>query len=187
MIQKKTIGVVHGRFQPFHLGHLDYVLQAKENCDFLYIGIANPDPSLTKPHKTNIKRAEVSSNPFTYYERLTMIKNTILKNGIKENEFEIVPFPINFSEYIKYYVPIDAIFFITIYDSWGYSKKETLERQNYKVGVLQEGEPNLKLAEGTKIRELMQNNQNWEQFVPTQVAEYIKENKLVTKRISNTI
>jgi cytidyltransferase-like protein len=187
MINNKTIGVIHGRFQPFHLGHLDYVMQAKENCDFLYIGIANPDPSLTKPHETNQKRAEKASNPFTYYERLAMIKKTVLNEGIKETEFEIIPFPINYPEYIKYYAPTDATFFITIYDSWGYSKKETLEKQNLRISILQEGEPSLKLAEGTKIRELMLNNQNWEQFVPLKVGEYIKENKLISKRIFNLI
>ena len=45
------IGVVHSRFQPFHIRHLDYVLTAIDKCDFLYIGIANPDLSLTKSHK----------------------------------------------------------------------------------------------------------------------------------------
>ncbi len=183
MIKKRVVGVVHGRFQPFHLGHLAYVLEAKEKCDFLYIGIANPDPSLTKPHKTNKKRAELSANPFTYYERLTIIKKTILEYGIKADEFEIVPFPINFPEYISYYVPDDALFFITIYDKWGYSKKDILEKQHYTVIVLEEGSTNLKLAEGTKIRSLMKNNKNWQQCVPPQVAEYIQRNNLIEKRI----
>ena len=182
-MNKKKIGIVHGRFQPFHIGHLDYVMTAKKECDFLYIGIANPDPSLTKPHKTNTKRAKTTANPFTYYERLSMIKTTIMNEGIKINEFEIVPFPINFSQYIKYYVPINATFFITIYDSWGYAKKATLENQNFNVKILQEGKTNLKLAEGTEIRKLMKKNGNWSEFVPNLVTEYITNNKLVEHRI----
>jgi cytidyltransferase-like protein len=33
----------HGRFQPFHNGHLEYVRAAKERCDFLWIGITKYD------------------------------------------------------------------------------------------------------------------------------------------------
>ncbi|HIP33566.1 MAG TPA: nicotinate-nucleotide adenylyltransferase [Bacteroidia bacterium] len=182
-MKKRKIGVVHGRFQPFHIGHLDYVMMALKNSDFLYIGIANPDPSLTKSHKANSKRAKTTSNPFTYYERLSMIKNTLISKGINQSEFEIVPFPINFPQYIKYYVPIKSTFFITIYDDWGYAKKETLENNGFTVKVLEEGNIDLKLAEGTEIRELMKKNKNWREFVPNLVAEYITNNNLVEQRI----
>jgi cytidyltransferase-like protein len=37
---------VHGRFQPFHYGHLEYTLAALACCDHRIIGITNPDPSL---------------------------------------------------------------------------------------------------------------------------------------------
>ena len=183
MKNNKVIGVVHGRFQPFHIGHLDYVLTALNKCDFLYIGIANPDPSLTKPHKTNHLIAKSTSNPFTYYERLTMIKKTLIYSGINENRFEIVPFPINFPQYIKYYVPINSIFFITIYDNWGYAKKEILRKQGFKIEVLEEGNKNLKIAEGTKIRELMINGMKWKNFVPNPVFEYITDKKLIKLRL----
>jgi len=179
MIPENLIGVVHGRFQPFHLGHFSYVMAAKELCDFLYIGIANPDPSLTSSHKTNTERSKVISNPFTYYERLAMIKKSLLNANFKENEFEIVPFPINFPQYIKYYVPVDAVFFITIYDDWGYAKKEMLEKENFKVKVLND----LKIAEGTKIREMMRKNDKWTELVPKAVAEYITNNKLIENKI----
>ena len=39
------IGVVHGRFQLFHLDHLKYVLGAKARCRHLVVGITNPDPA----------------------------------------------------------------------------------------------------------------------------------------------
>lgn len=37
------IGVVHGRFQPLHLKHMEYILAAKVRCRKLYIGVTNPD------------------------------------------------------------------------------------------------------------------------------------------------
>ena len=34
-------GVIHGRFQGLHNGHMEYLLTAKKRCDFLVIGITN--------------------------------------------------------------------------------------------------------------------------------------------------
>jgi cytidyltransferase-like protein len=184
-MKKDKTGIVHGRFQPFHLGHLEYVKMALSRCEFLYIGIANPDPSLTLPHKANTQRAERSSNPFTYFERLSMIKTTLAKHGYSTAKYEIVPFPINYPEFIEYYVPIDATFYITIYDEWGYAKKDALLKQGFKVHVLEEGGKSLKVAEGTRIRDNMMNGTVWYQDVPYEVKAYIEDHGLVEKRILN--
>lgn len=178
---QSRIGVVHGRFQPFHNGHLDYALTAKGRCDFLYIGIANPDPSLTQAHQANEARATLPSNPFTYFERQAMIKAALLAAGLSQDEFELVPFPINFPEYIRYYTPASATYFMTIYDAWGRAKKETLESLGLKVEVLEEGTPDLKLAAGTTIRKTITEQKRWEQFVPPAVADYLHENDLLPR------
>ena len=54
-------GMVHGRFQPFHVGHLEYALTALHRCEHLIVGITNPDPSLvvaesTDPQRHGLKR-----------------------------------------------------------------------------------------------------------------------------------
>jgi len=36
--------MVHGRFQPLHCGHLQYVLVAFARCEHLIVGIANLAP-----------------------------------------------------------------------------------------------------------------------------------------------
>ena len=41
--------MIHGRFQPFHNGHLEYLRGAAECCDELFVGITNPDPARVKP------------------------------------------------------------------------------------------------------------------------------------------
>jgi cytidyltransferase-like protein len=44
------LAAVHGRFQPFHVGHLEYVMRAAELCDLLYIGVTNRDlPLISAP------------------------------------------------------------------------------------------------------------------------------------------
>ena len=102
MIKKNKIGVIHGRFQGLHKGHMEYLLEGKRRCDFLYIGITNPDPGLTKDNSADLKRSKPEENPFTYYERMNMIRDAMLEAGVSRQEFEIVPFPINFPELINF-------------------------------------------------------------------------------------
>ena len=42
-------GMIHGRFQPFHLGHLEYLQGAAAQSDEVWVGITNPDPTRVKP------------------------------------------------------------------------------------------------------------------------------------------
>ena len=42
-------GMIHGRFQPFHNGHLEYMRGAAERSDELWVGITNPDPARIMP------------------------------------------------------------------------------------------------------------------------------------------
>jgi len=186
MMIHEEIGVIHGRFQPFHIGHLEYVLAANEQCSFLYIGLANPDPSLTKAHPSNVDRAQERSNPFTYYERAAMVTGTLLHEGFNRSNFEIIPFPINYPDYIRYYVPLDATFFITIYDEWGQAKKDILQHElGVDVIVLEEGPYHMKKASGSIIRELMRTNGDWQQFVPNKVEEYIEKNNCLDRMTDN--
>ena len=48
-----TRGMIHGRFQPFHLGHLEYLKGAAERSDEVFVGITNPDPAHVKPEASD--------------------------------------------------------------------------------------------------------------------------------------
>jgi len=179
MSEKDKIGVVHGRFHPLHNGHLDdYVLPGAERCDYLIVGIANPDPSLTALHPANPRRAEPGSNPFTYYERAAMIRSTLVERGMEQDRFTIVPFPINRPELLHHYVPFDATFYVTIYDDWGRYKRELLRSLGLKVDVLFMRERSEHGISGTRVRELIANLGEWKPLVPTAVATYICQNHL---------
>ena len=41
--------MIHGRFQPFHLGHLEYLAGAASEADEVWVGITNPDPTRVRP------------------------------------------------------------------------------------------------------------------------------------------
>ena len=178
---KDTIGVVHGRFQLLHNDHIRYILAGKEKCEHLVIGICNPDKSLTAYSSTNPHRSREESNPFTYYERYQMIKGSLFEMGIKKNEIDIVPFPINYPELIFNYAPRDAKYYMTIYDSWGYQKKKSLEEIGCSVEVLWEISLEEKGISGSYVRELIRNHQNWQKYVPKYVYEYVINNHLDEK------
>ncbi|MFX0025692.1 MAG: adenylyltransferase/cytidyltransferase family protein [Candidatus Hermodarchaeota archaeon] len=169
------IGVIHGRFQIVHNDHIKYLLAGKELCKYLIVGITNPDPSLTKDHKSNPHRSTSLANPLTYYERYIMIREALLERGLELSEFSIVPFPINLPELIKFYVPMDAIFFLTIYDDWGRQKKKILENLGLRIHILWEVPLEKKGLNGSEIREAIIKGESWEHFVPSSVVKLVKK------------
>ena len=67
-------GMIHGRFQPFHNGHLEYLKGAAAQSDELFVGITNPDPTRIRPEAADPLRHRPESNPWSYVERLLMVK-----------------------------------------------------------------------------------------------------------------
>jgi len=177
-MEKVKSGVIHGRFQGLHYGHMEYLLAGKERCDFLYIGITNPDPKLSDENMNDLKRTESIANPFTYFERAEMLIRAMLEHGVKREEFEIVPFPINFPELIKYYTPLDALYFVTVYDEWGKHKLKTIQDLGCKTDLMWVRTMDERFSTGKEVRNFIATDTEWEQLVPKSVAKYIKDNKL---------
>jgi cytidyltransferase-like protein len=66
--------MIHGRFQPFHNGHFEYLQGAAAQSDEVWVGITNPDPTRVKPEPSDPVRHLPESNPYTYAERLLMVR-----------------------------------------------------------------------------------------------------------------
>ncbi|MBA7519951.1 Nicotinamide-nucleotide adenylyltransferase [subsurface metagenome] len=177
-------GVIHGRLQIIHNDHVKFLLAGKKLCNHLIVGITNPDPTLTKVHDSNPYRSTLIANPLTYYERYVMVRETLLEKGLELSEFSIVPFPINVPELLKYYVPMDLAFFLSIYDDWGRQKKKYLESLGLNVHVLWEVPLEKKGLSGSDIRESMLKGGQWEHLVPTVVAKLVKKWDII-KRLKN--
>jgi nicotinamide-nucleotide adenylyltransferase len=139
------------------------------------VGITNPDPSLTRDSDANPHRSTSLANPLTYYERYLMIQAALLEQGLSLSEFSIVPLPINVQELIKYYVPLDAVFFLTIYDEWGQQKKRYFQDLGLKIHVLWEVPLENKGLSSSDIRESMIKNGKWEHFLPISVVKLMNE------------
>lgn len=181
------VGVIHGRFQGLHKGHLEYLLEGKKRCEKLIIGITNYTGNEKNEHisKIDTHRLNTSDNPFTFYERLEMIRAALLAEGINEEEFRIVPFPIEEPAQIPNFVPLNAVFFITIYDDWGREKLKTLNSLGLSVEVMWERSLEQKPISGSLLRKKISSGEEWEYLVPSAVATYIKENDLCKKVTGN--
>ena len=172
------IGVVHGRFQVMHLKHMEYILAAKMRCRKLFIGLTNPDSMHTKDSVHDINRSERSSNPLTYYERYEMIRGAMKEFNVPESEYDIVPFPINYPEYLLQYVPRDAVYYMGMYDEWDEEKYKTLKDLGLDIEVLWKRAPEEKGVTASWVRSCIATNQEWAHLVPKSVYYYLTEHRL---------
>lgn len=169
------MGVIHGRFQIFHHDHLRYVLAGKMRCRHLVVGITNPDPMLTRHDDADPKRSKAEANPLTYFERYIQVRTALIEADCSPLEFSIVPFPINFPELYAYYLPMDATFYLTIYDQWGHRKLEQFKSLGLKTEVLWERDLGHKGLKASEIRLRMATGQPWKQLVPPGVAALMEQ------------
>ncbi|HPA14151.1 MAG TPA: nicotinate-nucleotide adenylyltransferase [Desulfobacterales bacterium] len=174
-------GVIHGRFQIVHNDHLKYLLAGKKLCRHLVVGITNPDPMLTRKESSDPKRSDPLANPLTYYERYILIGSVLAESGLKPQQFSVVPLPINLPDLYKYYVPMDAVFFLSIYDEWGRQKLRYFQSLGLKTHILREVSSEEKGISGSDIRSRMLCGQPWEHLIPPVVVTLLKKWDIPTR------
>ncbi|HXG17937.1 MAG TPA: adenylyltransferase/cytidyltransferase family protein [Methylomirabilota bacterium] len=166
-------GMIHGRFQPFHLGHFHYALTAAQRCAHLIVGITNPDPSCIVAEATDPERHRPEANIFTFFERQQMIRAALTEAGLDEQRISFVPFPIHHPERWRYYCPPDALHFLRVFSAWGQEKMRRFQEMGWRVEVLDAGAR--KDMSGSEVRRRLRAGQGWEELVPPAVAEVLRE------------
>jgi nicotinamide-nucleotide adenylyltransferase len=104
-----------------------------------------------------------------------MVRTVLEEAGIASSEFSVVPFPINMPDLYRYYVPLDALFFLSIYDDWGQRKLEYFTSLGLATHVLRDVTLARKGLSATDIRRQMVQNGAWEELVPQAVANLMKK------------
>jgi nicotinamide-nucleotide adenylyltransferase len=171
-------GMIHGRFQPFHNGHLEYMRGAAERSDELWVGITNPDPARILPEASDPARHLPESNPYTYDERLLMVKAAAGDLGLELERLHVIPFPVNEPALWGAYVPEGITQYLRLFSEWGGEKQERLLAAGYEVVILDEGVE--KRLSGADVRAAMRSGSDWEPLVPPGVARVLRDLDRVT-------
>jgi cytidyltransferase-like protein len=169
---KPEYGMIHGRFQPFHNGHLEYLRAAQELCETLVVGITNPDPTSIRQDATSEHRHLPDANPYTYFERLLMIREVLSDEGVGPARSLIIPFPVNDPDRWRYYLPPNAVHYLRVFSDWEQAKVDKLRGHGYTVEVLHPGI--VKQVEATEVRRRMKEAEDWHSLVPAAVVRVIE-------------
>ena len=161
-------GLLVGRFQPFHLGHLDAVLFGLSRTENLFIGVGSSN-------KFNEKK-----NPFSAEERKEMIISSIESSMLERVKIFEIP---DVDNHDKWTFEIDQIVpkYDVVFTNDEFTKTLFKKRQiNVIPVVLKEREK----FSGTNIRQLIIDDKNWQDLVPQGTRKVL--DKLNTKeRLKN--
>ena len=153
-------GLLIGRFQPVHKGHIYVIKEIQKVVDEVIICIG----SAQKSHSLE--------NPFTAGERVMMLKKSLYENDITKNYY-ILPIPDveNNAVWISHIKSLAPPF------SKVYTGNTLVKRLFKEQGVEVDTPPMYKREEfsGTEIRRRMLEGEPWEEFVPEGVVDVVRE------------
>ena len=154
-------GLLIGRFQPFHLGHLEAIRFALSKVDELFIGIG----SSNKPNEKN--------NPFTADERKEMILTSVDESISKKIQIYFIP---DLDDHVKWIENIDS--FIPYFDIV-FTNDQLTQSLYSKLGkkIIPVPFKDREVLSGTNIRNKILSDQDWQTLVP-------KGTKTVLEKIS---
>ena len=170
---KISQGIVHGRFQPLHNGHIQYILKALESTEHLTIGICTPKICTQEEADETGYPCTAELNPFTHDDRVHMISRTLESEGVEKERYSIIPFPSDYKN-IQSIVRSGTVFFISHSGNLDSRKKEFLENLGYKTEIVLSVE-GTRVESGQKIRALIVNkDDSWKELVPEPVKNHIE-------------
>lgn len=167
-----NLASIHGRFQPFHLGHLTYALLAKQRCQHLVIGITNPDQRHLKSNSADPARHLPENNPFTYFERARMILESLSDAGLSPLEVTVVPYPIDSLDLLDSYCPRCAVF-LRDRGEWTRTKISLLTEAGWLPELI-EDDTDLNIS-ATSVRFALARDGNWRGLVPPGTARVLEQ------------
>ena len=158
-----TTGLYIGRFQPFHLGHLEAVKYILGKVDELVIVVGSAHSSHTV------------ENPFTAGERIQMVRLGLKEAKIDANRYTVLPLPD--AEFHKVWVA-HLLSQAPSFDV-AFTNEPLTARLLKEAGMKVEKIPmfNRTSYSATGVRKRILGGGNWEELLPRTVTAYVKQIK----------
>ncbi|MBI5753625.1 nicotinamide-nucleotide adenylyltransferase [Candidatus Peregrinibacteria bacterium] len=147
-----------GRFQPFHLGHLDVVKKILEKNERVIIVIGSAEKNF------------LPDNPFTAGERFQLIDEALKEAEIPAEKYCIIPVR-NVNNYALWVNHINC--YVPPYTHLFTGSKIVKACYEGKYTEIIQLKRVLKIS-ATKVREAILKNKGWEKLVPPAVARLLK-------------
>jgi len=156
-------GLMLGRFQPFHRGHLALTKQILSECDELLMIIGSAQFNF------------IDKDPFSAGERMLMIHEALKEAGVDLSRCYIIPVAndennARWLAYIRSMVPPFDILY-----SGNDFVKYLARSQDSSIVIEDPMFAEINEYNGTNIRRLMQEGKPWEHLVPPAVAKVIQQ------------
>jgi nicotinamide-nucleotide adenylyltransferase len=153
-----TRGLLIGRFQPIHDGHIQLVEEIATDVDELVVGIGSADASHTV------------RNPFTAGERVMMITKAL-------ESMDITIYTVSIEDLNRNSVWVSHVKSMSPRFDVAYSNNPLVIQLFIEAGVevRQTAMFNRDELKGSEIRELMTKGGDWQQYVPEAVVDVIAE------------
>lgn len=165
-------GLIAGRFQPMHLGHLRLAVAAAGMVDHLWVGITRPFGG-SFPEIGGL-RASDEYNPLPFWLRFKCVESALLQEAsLSRERFSILPLPL-IPEIIRQTIPQGAVFLTNIVEDWSVEKERLFIKSGLRVIRIDVGP---KTISSTMIRQKIKIKEHgWKELVPKSIWEgYGKE------------
>ena len=157
----KVRGILIGRMQPVHNGHMEVIKRILEDVDEIVIGIGSAQLS----HEVK--------DPFTAGERVLMMTQALAEIDVDPSRYYIIPMQdINFNAIWASHVKMLTPPFSIVY-SGNPLVKQLFAEEGYEVR-----QPPLYdriHLSGTEVRRRILENENWQELVPKATVNLLKE------------
>ena len=158
---EKVRGILIGRMQPVHNGHMQVISKILEEVDEIIIGIGSAQLS----HELK--------DPFTAGERIVMISQALADAGVDSSRYYIIPMQdINFNAIWVSHVKMLTPPFSIVYSG------NPLVKQLFSEEGFEVRQPPLYdriHLSGTEVRKRILEDDDWQELVPKATADVIAE------------
>jgi nicotinamide-nucleotide adenylyltransferase len=166
---------VTGRFQPLHRDHLRLILHAADQSERLIVAITNPYPANARAFPASGHRQRPDANPFTFRERLELVRVALAAGDERPNRFVIVPFDLDAPSSWPHLVPLHATQVAGVKSNWERSKLQKLAQAGYPTLAVRVDTVSALSSTAVRAAMLSDARDIWTQMVPSATVPVLDE------------